>query len=581
MEKVQPPGQRRPDPTLLQREARRADSAPHPPTSSDEDPYGFDESDESDSEAVQPLSDDRSLEDDFVVPPFWGVVRVNDWGGVPGREGFERDNAMRNMLSRDAYVSRRSNSVFVGQSARDARSYERRNGDAYSPFTTTSNNQVYVRAPRGLPLSPLHVKKLRTLYRDGSRRFSDRDRVEAYLLLRELYLVARRVLPINHDRAMMFLMQPNGFDVSPPPFFPVHIMDSMRSLHRDDPPRQTHPPTLGELMSIDASGLYILRYNRPGSSNPIAGIAVDYAFRVGRRSLFGYALGQLLAPIDREATHAFRRQFAFLLALPRRYREAIVAHDRAHPQSPFIEQGGPTYSIHRARLESSHAANISIDDAINALIDNRIPPSWVDHAYAYGVATLNAHYSGSPLNRGLLDHIDNERLARLRRFGAPPAIAWWDGWFCPSSDEVQGIHDMMSVEDTRSSNRGRGDNPSHRQGFDSPAWLLVGQTGVVEYLTQRPRDVASLYAGNHPITLPMMTELGDTTAASSSSGNPLGDLTTTDVDMHANVGIDPPSEAPVASFTLMPAPLLADAPTPEAMPLDQSTSEESSEPAPP
>ena len=106
-EMVQPPGQRRPDPTLLHREARRADSAPHPPTTSDEeDHYGFDESDESDSDVVQPLNDDRSLEDDFVVPPFWGVVRVNDWGGVPGREGFERDNAMLNMLSRDAYLSR-------------------------------------------------------------------------------------------------------------------------------------------------------------------------------------------------------------------------------------------------------------------------------------------------------------------------------------------------------------------------------------------------------------------------------------------------------------------------------------------
>jgi len=46
-EMVQPPGQRRPDPILLHWEARRADSAPHPPTTSDEeDHYGFDESDE-------------------------------------------------------------------------------------------------------------------------------------------------------------------------------------------------------------------------------------------------------------------------------------------------------------------------------------------------------------------------------------------------------------------------------------------------------------------------------------------------------------------------------------------------------
>jgi hypothetical protein len=58
-------------------------------------------------------------------------------------------------------------------------------------------------------------------------------------------------------------------------------------------------------MNLDAVGLHMLYYNRPGGINPIMGIAIDYAFRVGRRSVFGYALARLLSSVDREAMHAF------------------------------------------------------------------------------------------------------------------------------------------------------------------------------------------------------------------------------------------------------------------------------------
>jgi hypothetical protein len=68
---------------------------------------------------------------------------------------------------------------------------------------------------------------------------------------------------------------------------------------------QTAPLSGGELMNIDVLGLYLLRFHRPCSLNPAAGVAFDYAFRVGRQLLFGYALSRLLSPVERDVTHAF------------------------------------------------------------------------------------------------------------------------------------------------------------------------------------------------------------------------------------------------------------------------------------
>jgi hypothetical protein len=355
--------------------------------------YDMSSDEDSDEDRHPPIKDDRSLTNDTIIPRFWGAVRINDAAGQPG---LERDNALRDMLSRNAYLSRTTNTVYVGDSAREALEKERQGAEPYSPFGPKGdqNNQVYVRAPHGLPLTPDQVKRLRTIYRDGKNRFLARHRAEAYLLLWELFTVANRVLPEHRDRAMSFLLEPNGFDVEPPR---TVVIRGIRSLPRQHPPKQGPPPTGGDLSELDVVGLYMLNYHRPGSTNPSAGIAIDYAFHVGRRSLFGYALVRLLSPLERELAHAFRRQLVQLMALPRRYREAIVDHNRAHPQSPFVPQGPHTYSVHRARFDSNRAANLSQEDVIQALLDNRIPPEWIDHCYAYGVAAFNAIYSGAPI----------------------------------------------------------------------------------------------------------------------------------------------------------------------------------------
>jgi len=123
----------------------------------------------------------------------------------------------------------------------------------------------------------------------------------------------------------------------------------------------------------------------------------------------------------------FRRLYACLLALPRRYREAIVKYNQHHPEETFTEQPGPTYSLRRPRPRNGAAANMTIQDIDDVLIDNRIPPAWIDHGYTYGLNFINFNIA-NPSYRELLDTIDNECHVRLRAYRTPPAILEWDGW---------------------------------------------------------------------------------------------------------------------------------------------------------
>lgn len=67
------------------------------------------------------------------------------------------------MLSSHIYYSEHSNSVFTGQSASDASLYEKDYDNAYRP---SLENQVYARAPRGIPQDPFEVNRLLTILND-------------------------------------------------------------------------------------------------------------------------------------------------------------------------------------------------------------------------------------------------------------------------------------------------------------------------------------------------------------------------------------------------------------------------------
>jgi hypothetical protein len=198
---------------------------------------------------------------------------------------------------------------------------------------------------------------------------------------------------------------------------------------------------------------------------------------------------------------------------------------------------------------------------INSLIDNRVPPEWVDHSYHHGVLILNGLYSGSPLQRGLLDPIDNERLARLHIYGEPAPIPTWGGWRYPDNAEVQELHDIMAAEEDQTV-RHPVQGPSYHP------WLIISQNGAVEYLTHRSQASASQYVADHPVSLPYYAELEATsstvatTATAPSDGNPSVEPATMDVDTAVNTDSAHPSGATASpSFTLAPLSLDADAVT--------------------
>ena len=97
--------------------------------------------------------------------------------------------------------------------------------------------------------------------------------------------------------------------------------------------------------------------------------------------------------------------------------------------------------------------------------------------------------------------------------------------------------------------------------MESPSWLLAGQTGVVEYLVNRPQGVSTQYAQDHPFALPFYAELDGTGApttvdiAAPAGGNlPVG-IATMDVDVAANADSVTPSDAVQCSPDITLAPL--------------------------
>jgi hypothetical protein len=178
---------------------------------------------------------------DWTVLAFWGVVKVSDFGGVPDHDGIERDNAMRGMLSRNMYLSRSTNRVFAGESAQLTMNHEWHHDTPYMPSSPSNTTSVYEKTVRGLPLEPEEVKRLRTMYKDGKKRFSTQSQVEAYLLLWELYTIANRVMPQHRDSAMNYLLQLEGFDNPPPPYFPLQAMRNLPPLPWETPLSKLSP----------------------------------------------------------------------------------------------------------------------------------------------------------------------------------------------------------------------------------------------------------------------------------------------------------------------------------------------------
>jgi len=168
-------------------------------------------------------------------------------------------------------------------------------------------------------------------------------------------------------------------------------------------------PGYDQALDIDAWARWLLMHGRPGGENHPAGVVMNRAFWVDRRSVFGYLLGKALAPQDTKGRAYFLRLYAYIVACPQLYREVVSTRETANSISqPFIENSGSSITITPLEVGRNQLQNLSSEDVFETLIRNRIPFAWIDHAYTYGLHYMDIHYSGQ--HASTIDTVDDERL---------------------------------------------------------------------------------------------------------------------------------------------------------------------------
>ncbi|KAH9474192.1 hypothetical protein JR316_0013507 [Psilocybe cubensis] len=470
------PGERHPSPKLKRDPSR---DHPNPVGYRTEDEDSEDESNLSTAEANRRLAK-RQLDFDMYsgrIDNVWGVV-------LHPQLSPQRLNILRNTLPRHTWFSERSNTVFTGNTAIAAMQWERTHDNAYNPF----KNPLYATAPRGVPRNPLEVKGLVRITQDET--FEPWVRVEAYILLRVLKNAAAMSNPQVHDRAMQCLEKVSVDEFTPKvdenewmEIALPHDFDRIRNfanLHKNNRGMGIPMPKREHSLLIDDFAQYALMHARPGSISPLPGIAMRLSLEVDRRSSFGQGLVRVLGPVDKAARHEFTKAFAALASHANRYREAIEAYDAQNPGAPFEAQEGPTYSFVRSSLTIEGAKLFGIVDIIELLVRNRIPVSWIDHAYPFGFNYLNARISRPIPNNHHLAVYDDERLARIDRFGVPPAIPEWDGWRQPSEDDRLRLYVLMSLDEKAK---------PKCQGFQHYTWIRIGDPAFQRFLKFRDQNI--------------------------------------------------------------------------------------------
>ncbi|KAG6882571.1 hypothetical protein C0992_011316, partial [Termitomyces sp. T32_za158] len=295
---------------------------------------------------------------------------------------------------------------------------------------------VYKFARRGFPCNPYELERLYKYC--VNPHVPLRDHIAAFMLLIEMQSFAQHLDTSLQDRTMRLLLDDPAYRDILNPITRPEDMAFVERLHiparylrtKDDGTtalRVMRAPDPKKPFDLEQLAQYALIYGRPGLENTWQGIAVDFAYRMHWRTLFGFALCRALCANSAGKTTLVRR-FALVMARPGLYREAVAAYAVANPTRPFVAQYGANIKICQVHVPDDQVRNFSDDDAIRVLIHNRIPPDWVDHAYTYGVVYLEQQFHQPTMSLDIFRDVDDKRLQRLSVYGPPPAIPHWDGW---------------------------------------------------------------------------------------------------------------------------------------------------------
>src|SRR6267154_11040 len=88
----------------------------------------------------------------------------------------------------------------------------------------------------------------------------------------------------------------------------------------------------------------------------------------------------------------------------------------------FVPQTGPTFTLHHLQIMAEQVPDTGLQTIIDLFIRNRIPPSWVDHSYVFGLNYIN-HQHVLPQFTLYYDEVDYERLERLGAYSVPPSLS--------------------------------------------------------------------------------------------------------------------------------------------------------------
>ena len=362
-------------------------------------------------------------------------------------------------------------------------------------------------------MTPREVKQLVTLVR--THHHASIDRVEGFRLLLELRRLASVSMNGRRDRSMQATMHDDA------------VRDLEAPLPRDDSlwdhdpipcdtsswtmtgTRRSNPglsmPSIDEPFVLDEWARYMLYHARPGSPNHFIGLAFNQALQIHYRSVFGFQLSRALSPPSSHGRAHFTRHFAAVAAVPGRYSEYLAEYLHTNPTIPAFINPSTSIVLTRMDLGDRRERDITIDDVFTSLIVNHIPPSWIDHAYTFGLHYINHHYSrGGDIIP--YEEIDNERLRWLGVHGVPPALPEWDGWYSPSDEDIGRVQRIMAGEE-------------HDGTYcmdDCSDWLLVGEDPHFDRLfARRQEGDPDVDRGSHsplppsPPPLPEDHEMGD------------------------------------------------------------------------
>ncbi|KAG6874571.1 hypothetical protein C0992_007428, partial [Termitomyces sp. T32_za158] len=209
------------------------------------------------------------------------------------------NSCFRGALGPCCYYSSLMNMVFVGADANRAAAFEFSSGQS----AKVPGTKVYQFAHQGFPGTPYELKRLYKYY--ANLHVPRRDRIVAYMLLSELKDFTQHCNVALHDRTMMLLcsdptyrdlvnpMQgPEDLSYAEKRHIPSHFLhvkdDGSTALH------MTRTPDPNVPFDLDQIARYVLIFGRPGMENTWQGIAVDFAYRMHWRTLFGFALCRAL-----------------------------------------------------------------------------------------------------------------------------------------------------------------------------------------------------------------------------------------------------------------------------------------------